>query len=95
MSVPKQTIQKRLLIGIGVSVALYLGFKYLLPKIFPPKINTNNVNFLSADGQSDDFIAKQYDVSRNATWISYQGSIIVGYWQEGKIKEGTPIHQLN
>lgn len=94
MSVPKQVIRKRLFIGIGVAVVLYFGFKYLLPKVIKPKINTNP-NFSNADGQSDDFIAQQYDASKNATWISYKGSDVVGYWQEGKIKQGTVVHQLS
>lgn len=94
MKYPKEVIRKRLFIGIGVAVVLYFGFKYLIPKVFPPKIKTNESNFSNADGQSNDFVAKQYDASRNATWISYKGSDVVGYWQEGKIKEGTFVHQL-
>jgi hypothetical protein len=93
MSVPKQLLRKRLILGIGLGVGLYFGFKYLIPKLFPPKINTN-VNFSNADGQSDDFVAQQYDASKNSTWISYKGSDVVGYWQQGKIKEGTVINQL-
>ena len=93
MKYPKELIRKRLFIGIGVAVVLYFGFKYLLPKVFPPKINTNP-NFSNADGQSDDFIAQQYDANRKATWISYKGSDVVGYWQDGKIMQGTVINQL-
>jgi hypothetical protein len=93
MSVPKQVIRKRLFVGIGVAVVLYFGFRYLLPKVIKPKINTN-VNFSNADGESGDFTAMQYDANKKATWISYKGSDVVGYWQEGKIKEGTVINQL-
>ena len=93
MSVPKELLRKRLILGIGLGVGLYFGFKYLLPKIFPPKIDTK-ANFSNADGQSDEFVALQYDASKNATWISYKGSDVVGYWQDGKIKAGTVINQL-
>jgi hypothetical protein len=92
MSVPKLK-RENLYIGIFVAVGLYFGFKFLLPKIFPPKIDTN-ANFSNADGQSGEFVAQQYDASKNATWISYKGSNVVGYWQDGKIKEGTVINQL-
>jgi len=94
MSVPKELVKKRLAIGVLVAVGLYFGFKYAIPKLFPPKINTNP-NFSNADGGSEgDFVAKQYDPKRKATWISYKGSDIVGYWQEGVIKQGTIINEL-
>jgi len=93
MSVPKSVIRTRLAMGVLSAVALYFSFKYLLPKVFPPKIDTK-ANFSNADGQSDEFVAQQYDASKNATWISYKGSDVVGYWQEGKIKQGTVINQL-
>jgi len=89
--------KQRLLIGVGVAIVGYFVFKKYGAKWFAPKLvtppMTNTANFLNASGSSD-FVAKQYDATTNSTWISYQGSNVVGYWQTGKIKEGTPIHSL-
>jgi hypothetical protein len=92
--------KQRLLIGIGFAIVGYFVFKKYGVKWFAPKLaqatskDEAQANFLNADGNGG-FVAKRYDASRNATWISYQNSDVVGYWQSGKIKEGTPIHGLN
>jgi hypothetical protein len=93
-------IKQRLLIGVGFAIVGYIvfkkyGAKWFAPKLVEPSVQTNGdqLNFLNANGGSD-FIAQQYDANTNSTWISYQGSSVVGYWQKGKIKEGTPIHGL-
>ena len=92
--------KQRLLIGVGVAIVGYFvfkkyGAKWFAPKLAKPSVQTNGdqLNFLNASGGSD-FIAQQYDPNTNSTWISYQGSSVVGYWQKGKIKEGTPIFGL-
>ena len=89
--------KQRLLIGVGVAIVGYLVFKkygatWFAPKLVTPPI-TNTANFLNADGDGG-FVAKQYNAATNSTWISYQNSDVVGYWQTGKIKEGTPVHSL-
>lgn len=73
------------------------------PTPTPSKPATKGKNFVGADGgQSEDgFVALRYDAnhvnedgSLGATWIGYKGSDVVGYWEKGVIKIGTPINQL-
>jgi hypothetical protein len=88
----------KLLIGIGIGVALYFAFRFGLKNVFVKK-DTGKKNFANADGDLvGNFVAKQYDANHlntdgtmGATWISYEGSDIVGYWQKGKIEEGTDV----
>jgi len=90
--------KKRLVIGIGLAVGLYFAFRYGLKNVFV-KRDTGKKNFANADGELvGNFVAKQYDPSHvnpdgsvGATWISYEGSDLVGYWQKGKIQEGTDV----
>lgn len=89
--------KKRLFVGVGLAIVGYFVFKKLSEMYFTKKsTKDNHANFLNADGQNNggNFIAKQYDATRNATWISYNNSDIVGYWQEGKIKQGTIVNSL-
>lgn len=89
--------KKRLVIGIGLSVGLYFAFKYGLKNVFAKPVSAKN--FANAEGELvGNFIAKQYDPlhvnpdgSKGATWISYDNSNIVGYWQKGRIQEGTDM----
>lgn len=101
---PKEVIQKRMVIGIGVAIILYLSFRYGLKNILATKSNadTPNSNFVGADGTNEDgFTAMRYDAthvnndgSKGATWIGFKGSDVVGYWQQGRVKIGTRIHSL-
>ena len=91
--------KQRLLIGIGFAIIGYFAFKKYGAKLFTPKLvakptsDSQEANFLNANG-GNDYIAKQYDPIRKATWISYQNSDVVGYWLSGKIQEGTPISSI-
>lgn len=91
--------KQRLLIGIGFAIVGYFVFKKYGAKWFAPKLvegtssDSKQANFLNADGDGG-FVAKQYDPIKKATWISFRNSDVVGYWQSGKIQEGTPIHGL-
>ena len=88
--------KNRLIIGISLAIVGYFVFKKVSEKIFNKKSTNNQANFLNADGNGNGgkFVAKQYDATRGATWISYNNSDVVGYWQEGKIKEGTIVNSL-
>jgi hypothetical protein len=105
--VPKNILAKRLMIGVGGAIALYFLSIKLYPKLFPPKLpNTTppsgaKANFSNADGSGIDFMSKYYDASHvnedgslGATWISFQDSNVVGYWQKGKLAIGTPMHNI-
>jgi hypothetical protein len=91
--------KQRLLIGIGFAIVGYFVFKKYGAKLFTPKLvekpisDSQESNFLNANG-GNDYIAKQYDPIKKATWISYQNSDVVGYWLSGKIQEGTPISSI-
>jgi hypothetical protein len=90
--------KKRLFIGIGLAVGLYFAFRYGLKNVFVKK-DTGKKNFVNADGEMvGNFVAKQYDPmhvnpdgTQGATWISYNDSNIVGYWQKGRVQEGTDV----
>jgi hypothetical protein len=88
--------KKRLIVGVGLAIVGYFVFKKVSEKIFTKKSTNNQANFLNADGNNNDsnFVAKQYDATRNATWISYNNSDLIGYWQEGLIKRGTIVNSL-
>lgn len=88
--------KKRLVIGIGLAIVGYFIVKKITENVLTKKSTNNQANFLNADGNNNGgkFVAKQYDATRNATWISYNNSDLVGYWQEGKIKEGTIVNSL-
>jgi len=88
--------KKRLLIGVGLAIVGYFVFKKVSEKIFVKKSTNNQANFLNADGNDNggNFVAKQYDATRGATWISYNNSDVVGYWQDGRIKQGTIVNSL-
>ena len=89
--------KKKLAIGITLAVGLYFAFKYGLKNVFAKTESTKN--FANADGELvGNFVAKQYDPlhvnpdgSKGATWISYEDSDIVGYWQKGMVREGTDM----
>lgn len=96
-----QVKKQRLIIGIGVSVLLYFAIKKLVLNYYKSKGIQKPVNFLGANGESDSFVAKKYDAShvnsdgsKGATWISYNNSDVVGYWEKGKIEIGTAVHGL-
>lgn len=85
-SVPKSVILKRLSIGVGLSVVLY----FVVKRFYKPKVSSgSSANFSNANG--GEFIAKRYDASRNATWIAYNNSDVVGFWKDGNIPEGTSV----
>jgi hypothetical protein len=100
----KEQLKKNLVVGIGLSVVLYLVFRYGLKNVIAPKGNTTTPtsNFVGADGNSEDgYVALRYDAShvntdgsKGATWVGYKGSDVVGYWQKGVIAIGTKIHSL-
>ena len=101
MNITKELAKKRLLLGIGIAIVGYFGFKYVISKFTKPKIAGGNVNFIGANGDSTELVAKRYDAnyvnkdgSKGATWISYNDSDVIGYWEKGKIQEGEPIHTL-
>jgi len=88
--------KNRLAIGIGLAIVTYFVVKKITQNILTKKSTNNQANFLNADGNGNGgkFVARQYDATRNATWISYNNSDVVGYWQEGKVKEGTIVNSL-
>ena len=99
--IPMQVKKQRLIIGIGVSVLLYFSIKKLVLNYYKSKGIPAPVNFLGANGESDSFVAKRFDAShvnsdgsKGATWISYNNSDVVGYWEKGKIEIGTAVHGL-
>jgi hypothetical protein len=77
--------RNRIILGIGLAIIFYFGVK----KFYKPKISGSNVNFSNANG--GEFVAKRFDASRNATWISYNNSDVVGFWKDGNIPEGTSV----
>jgi len=89
--------KKKLAIGIGLAIGLYFAFRYGLKNVFAKPESTKS--FANADGDLvGKFFAKQYDPmhinpdgSSGATWISYDDSNIVGYWQKGRVQEGTDM----
>jgi hypothetical protein len=89
--------KNRLLLGVGLAIVGYFVFKKVSEIVITKKSTDNKqANFLNANGNGNGgtFIAKQYDATRDATWISYNNSNVVGYWQEGKIKQGTIVNSL-
>lgn len=92
------TKQQRLFIGVGGAIVLYFVFKYGLKGIIGKKPESQK-NFANADGDlAGNFVAKQYDPlhvnpdgTKGATWISYNDSNVVGYWQKGRVQEGTEV----
>jgi hypothetical protein len=92
------TNKKKLVIGIGIAIGLYFAFRYGLKNVFVKKPESIK-NFANADGELvGKFFAKQYDPlhvnpdgSKGATWISYDDSNVVGYWQKGRVQEGTEM----
>jgi hypothetical protein len=88
--------KNRLAIGIGLAIVTYFVVKKITENSLTKKSTNNQANFLNADGNGNGgkFVARQYDATRNATWISYNNSDVVGYWQEGKVKEGTIVNSL-
>jgi hypothetical protein len=91
------TNKQRLGIGIGLAVVLYFGFRFGLKNVFVKK--KGQKNFANADGELvGNFVAKQYDPlhenpdgTKGATWIAYDDSNVVGYWQKGRVQEGTEV----
>lgn len=97
----KEIIRKRVLIGVGLSVVAFFLAKLVVAKYYKKKGIENKSNFVGADGQDDSFVAKRYDPThvnsdgtKGATWIAFNDSDIVGYWQNGKVEIGTTIHGL-
>jgi hypothetical protein len=103
----KELIRKRVLIGLGLSVFLFVVAKYVVGNIYKKKLSDKKSNFIgadgfyNADGGEGKFIAKRFDSThRNsdgtlgATWISFNDSDIVGYWEKGKIEIGTEVSGL-
>lgn len=94
---------QRLIIGFTIAIGVFFLAKYVAPKFLKAKSSDDSQkNFLNADGnENGGFVAKQYDPThvntdgtKGATWISYNNSDAVGYWMNGKVEEGTPIHGL-
>jgi hypothetical protein len=100
--VPKSVVATRLAIGIGFAVVGYFVFKKIVLKKIMSKTEGNQKNFLNADGNGGGlFVSKFYDANHKnsdgtlgATWISYNDSNLIGYWQSGMIKEGTIINSI-
>jgi hypothetical protein len=97
----KISIKKRVLIGVGLSVVAFFLSKVIVAKYYKKKATDKQSNFLGADGTDDTFVAKRYDPnhinsdrSKGATWIAFNNSDIVGYWEKGKIEIGTEIQGL-
>jgi hypothetical protein len=78
--------RNRIILGIGLAIIFYFGVK----KFYKPKISGSSVNFSNANGEGG-FIAKRYDSTRNATWIAYDNSDVVGFWKDGMIPVGTSV----
>jgi hypothetical protein len=99
--VTKDLIKKRVLIGIGFSLVAFLVARVLITNYYKKKGVSKQSNFIGADGGDETFVAKRFDPShvnkdgtKGATWISYNDSDIVGYWEKGKIEIGTKISGL-
>jgi hypothetical protein len=99
--IPMDVKKKRLVIGIGLSIVAYFLIKNVVLNYYKKKGVVQTSNFLGANGQSDTFVAKRFDAShinsdgsKGATWISYNNSDVVGYWEKGKIEIGEPVYQL-
>lgn len=103
----KELIRKRVLTGVGLSVALFFVAKYVVGISFKKKAQDLKSNFIGADGfygadgGSGGFYAKIYDPNhvnkdgtKGATFISYNDSDVVGYWEKGKIEIGTPVYGM-
>lgn len=103
----KLTIKQRVFIGVSLSVVAFLLSKVVLAKYYKKKAIEKKSNFIGADGFYDadggdgKFFAKTYDPNhRNtdgtlgATWISFNNSDVVGYWEKGKIQIGTEVSAL-
>jgi hypothetical protein len=92
---------KKALIGVGLAVGLYFLFNYVIKKsgavVVPPKPNGDG--FKGMDGEEEGkYTAKRYDSthknldgSLGATWIGYNDSNIVGFWQKGQVDIGTEV----
>lgn len=100
--VSKEIIKKRLLVGVGFSLVAFLLARVLIKNYYKNKGATSKQsNFIGADGGDDSFVAKTFDSTHvnpdgtvGATWISYNNSDIVGYWEKGKINIGTKVSGL-
>ena len=91
---------KKALFGIGLGIGLYFALNYLIKKsgalVTPPK--PDDKAFKSMDGSEGKYLAKRYDPNHQnldgsfgATWIGFDDSDIVGFWQKGKVDLGTEI----
>ena len=93
-------------IGLGLGVVAYFLFKYVAKVIYKPKDTMGKTKaFANADGETKNvgkagssFTASYYnpehknlDGSLGATWIAYNDNYSIGYWEQGIVKEGTPM----
>jgi len=94
---------KKIAIGIGLAIGIYLVITYVGKKYFIKKVDITSgkpdSSFTGFGGESSGYVAKFYDAehqnedgSKGATWIAFNDSPIVGFWKKGKVKEGTLIH---
>jgi hypothetical protein len=95
MALTMEFKKQRLLLGVGLAILGYFVLKNVIAKKMVSS-DANKSNFVNADGSNNSFVALKYDPSYKnpdgtlgATWIGYNNSDVVGYWQKGVVTLGT------
>ena len=90
--------KKKILIGIGIGIALYFVLNKVLKANIDVKPIANSDESTNFSGSTNGYVAKRYDAthinedgSMGATWVAYNDSEVVGFWKKGKVAIGTSV----